>query len=77
MKPIILAALLTAAALPAHAQSVPLWDGIVAQARCVVTSIKDEGVVLPQFLGLGGLRAGQYRNPITCAIEGRPSGPQF
>jgi hypothetical protein len=61
----------------AHAQmspatySGPIGDRLMAEFRCVGTSVGDRGVVLPGFFGVkGALAAGQYRNPTTCAVEG-------
>ena len=66
-------------AIPAHAimppetYAGPLGDRIVAQAKCTFGNLDRAHVVLPQFLGLGGLRAGQYVNPTSCQVEGVPS----
>ena len=84
MRKLILAAAMvalsfpTAAQLPPSTYEGPLGERIMAGFRCVGTSIKDGGVTLPKSLGVAGaLLPGQYRNPVTCAIEGAPSGPQF
>jgi hypothetical protein len=83
MKPLILTAILAIASIPASAAmppdtyAGPIQDRIVAQARCTFSNLDAGHVVLPQFLGLGGLRAGQYVNPTTCKVEGAPTGPQF
>lgn len=65
------------ASMPPDTYAGPVTDRVVAQARCTFGNLDAGHVVLPQFLGLGGLRAGQYVNPTTCKVEGAPTGPQF
>lgn len=65
------------AAMPPETYAGSLGDRITAQARCTFGNLDAGHTVLPRFLGLGGLRAGQYVNPTTCKIEGVPSGPQL
>ena len=66
------------AAMPAETYAGPLGDRLLAGFSCVAWSVRDRGVVLPQFIGVSGsLAAGQYRNPTSCAVEGTAAGPQF
>lgn len=65
------------AAMPPETYAGSVWDRITAQAKCTFGNLDAQHVVLPQFLGLGGLKAGQYVNPTTCKVEGAPAGPQF
>jgi len=74
---LVLAASQAHAAMSPETYAGPLGDRIVAQAKCTFGHLDAQHVVLPQFLGLGGLKAGQYVNPTTCKVEGAPAGPQF
>lgn len=65
------------AAMPPDTYAGPIQDRVVAQAKCTFNHLDAGHVVLPAFLGLGGLRAGQYVNPTTCKVEGAPVGLQF
>lgn len=73
----LLAPLPAAAQMPPSTYAGPLGDRIVSGFLTLAASFQDVPslIVLPDLVPATHLRAGQYLNPTTGTVEGRPYGP--